>query len=296
MSRMSTSRLYVWSQGVTSLLAMLPLGSCVAFGYGDVGPADSGAADASSVMDSGDAWIADGGKMDRGLQEATVEDARIEDGAIDAAADTGSDARVGDAALDAAVDAPADAGTDASIKDAGDSATDAAEAGSDAAVCVGAQCKVTCSAGWGDCDGLVQNGCETDLNSPDHCGACGQVCSPNGGTPFCAAGECDTLCDLSGTFALKMTLQTSWPATSAIAGGSGDFEYWLGVLATQQDDEVAVQLLECGRTVPPFSLQIGKTSCSTIPTACSTRRHCPRPQPRSRSGTARRIHRSACPW
>jgi hypothetical protein len=35
-----------------------------------------------------------------------------------------------------------------------------------------------CAAGTGDCDGVPENGCETDLtSSPEHCGACTNVCA-----------------------------------------------------------------------------------------------------------------------
>ena len=40
--------------------------------------------------------------------------------------------------------------------------------------CTLAKCVVACSAGFGDCDGMAQNGCETDTGqSSDHCGVCG---------------------------------------------------------------------------------------------------------------------------
>lgn len=61
-----------------------------------------------------------------------------------------------------------------------------------------------CATGFGDCDGDPDNGCETDLNDPDNCGACGNVCA-NGACEdlacACDAGfaECDgdplTICE-----------------------------------------------------------------------------------------------------
>jgi hypothetical protein len=45
----------------------------------------------------------------------------------------------------------------------------------------------TCAAGFGDCDGDQQNGCETELESnARHCGACGRDCQ--GGA--CSSGKC----------------------------------------------------------------------------------------------------------
>jgi hypothetical protein len=50
-----------------------------------------------------------------------------------------------------------------------------------------------CSAGFGDCNGdgakLAEgNGCETKLDTPDHCGTCDTKCS--GATPYCSGGRC----------------------------------------------------------------------------------------------------------
>lgn len=47
---------------------------------------------------------------------------------------------------------------------------------------------VLCPAGFGDCNGVASDGCETDLaTSATHCGACARVCvSP----ARCVAGAC----------------------------------------------------------------------------------------------------------
>jgi len=50
--------------------------------------------------------------------------------------------------------------------------------------CAGGTCAYACLAGFGDCDGDLSNGCETDLAwDPRHCGGCNNLC---GGT--CAKG------------------------------------------------------------------------------------------------------------
>ena len=50
--------------------------------------------------------------------------------------------------------------------------------------------RVSCNAGYGDCDGNPSNGCETQLNSLTHCGACGNTCSLANGTQTCDTGVC----------------------------------------------------------------------------------------------------------
>ena len=44
-----------------------------------------------------------------------------------------------------------------------------------------------CQSGWADCDGLPDNGCETNTGLPDNCGGCGVVCQPMIG---CAVDTC----------------------------------------------------------------------------------------------------------
>jgi hypothetical protein len=57
-------------------------------------------------------------------------------------------------------------------------------------------CGHTCNAGFGDCDGLPFNGCETDTNGDaKNCGACGMVCSaPVNSKGTCAMGTCGVAC------------------------------------------------------------------------------------------------------
>ena len=59
----------------------------------------------------------------------------------------------------------------------------------------GGTCQPTCSAGFGDCDGVAANGCEASLATVQNCGACGNVCSNSHGTTNCsAAGTCQPTC------------------------------------------------------------------------------------------------------
>ncbi|HKP58095.1 MAG TPA: hypothetical protein VJV78_15290 [Polyangiales bacterium] len=49
---------------------------------------------------------------------------------------------------------------------------------------------VGCEDGWGDCDGIDANGCETSLRSPSNCGSCGMTCTLASGEASCESGEC----------------------------------------------------------------------------------------------------------
>ncbi len=57
-------------------------------------------------------------------------------------------------------------------------------------VCRSGACDIICADGWGDCDGIPTNGCETNLMiSSAHCGACHQACDLAAGQP-CVGGQC----------------------------------------------------------------------------------------------------------
>lgn len=59
--------------------------------------------------------------------------------------------------------------------------------------CVAGACSyASCNAGFGDCDRIAANGCETTLSaSLAHCGACGQRCVLAHAIALCADGRCD---------------------------------------------------------------------------------------------------------
>lgn len=62
--------------------------------------------------------------------------------------------------------------------------------------CQNGQCTISCAAGWGNCNGSVDDGCETSLSSnSNNCGACGRGCSKNHDTPNCMNGSCAVSCD-----------------------------------------------------------------------------------------------------
>ncbi len=61
------------------------------------------------------------------------------------------------------------------------------------ATCGGGSCPLAaCNPGYGNCDGMVPNGCETNTNlSNSHCGGCGVVCAAG---QVCANGLCRSTC------------------------------------------------------------------------------------------------------
>jgi hypothetical protein len=74
-----------------------------------------------------------------------------------------------------------------------------------------------CRAGWADCDGALENGCEIEVRSdPDRCGTCGRRCNA---AEFCAAGSCVALPE-----GMVFTgAEGAFPGTSAGDGGvAGD--------------------------------------------------------------------------
>ncbi len=59
------------------------------------------------------------------------------------------------------------------------------------AKCAAGVCSVSCSSGFGDCNALVKDGCETDLTSAiDHCGACAKVCMAPNASLVCDRNQC----------------------------------------------------------------------------------------------------------
>lgn len=62
--------------------------------------------------------------------------------------------------------------------------------------CIDGQCKLTCPVGFQDCNGLVDDGCESmSAMDPDNCGGCGIVCPTlSNGTRSCVQGKCAEDC------------------------------------------------------------------------------------------------------
>ncbi|MFT3766123.1 MAG: hypothetical protein QM820_11495 [Minicystis sp.] len=58
--------------------------------------------------------------------------------------------------------------------------------------CVNGMCTVgTCAPGWADCNGLVSDGCETNVGADvNNCGVCGKTCNLANATATCTGGTC----------------------------------------------------------------------------------------------------------
>ena len=110
-----------------------------------------------------------------------------------------------------------------------------------------------CVTGYADCDSDPRT-CETQLGTVANCATCGNACPANGGTATCSAAKtCATVCNMSGTFAIKISVTVSWP-TSAINGGSGPASLWGRFIGTQSGNNVAGTLQACSIILPDFAL------------------------------------------
>jgi hypothetical protein len=64
--------------------------------------------------------------------------------------------------------------------------------------CDSGKCSLRCLLGFGDCNGKLFDGCETQLVADtDNCGHCGARClaRPNAAVVVCAKGQCSFVCD-----------------------------------------------------------------------------------------------------
>jgi hypothetical protein len=122
--------------------------------------------------------------------------------------------------------------------------------------CAAATCVPSCGTGYGDCDASRPNGCETALNTTSNCGNCGNVCPAGGGTAVCNSGVCGVQCNLTGTFALKLTVQVTWPSQPYVSSGSGTVYSWSILKGTHSGNSFSGTVVECGKDAPDFKSSI----------------------------------------
>ncbi len=62
-------------------------------------------------------------------------------------------------------------------------------------------CRISsCSAGWGNCDGVDSNGCENTVDSLTHCGACNTACARANATATCATTDVCRISSCNGGY------------------------------------------------------------------------------------------------
>ncbi|MBI5515938.1 MAG: hypothetical protein HY909_19305 [Deltaproteobacteria bacterium] len=89
-----------------------------------------------------------------------------------------------------------------------------------AATCAAGRCGITCATGRGDCDGVLANGCESDLRTTSaHCGRCANPC-PAGGS--CRDGACPSTMPCPAPRTLCGALCVSLPSDAMHCGACGN--------------------------------------------------------------------------
>lgn len=119
------------------------------------------------------------------------------DGVFSACMCVGADAGP-DVALDVPVqaDTPPEVAADVPAELGADVIPDVAEAAVDVAADLPAEASM-CPAGFGDCDAVASNGCETNLmTARSNCGRCGNECDGviMNASPSCLRGVCTLVC------------------------------------------------------------------------------------------------------
>jgi ABC-type branched-subunit amino acid transport system substrate-binding protein len=114
-------------------------------------------------------------------------------------------------------DRPADGGVDGTMRDS---------------------TKPNCNSPYQDCNEPSTVGCE-----------CATICDAGIGECLDSTSECD----LNGVYALKLTVPVSWPATTLLNAGSGEFVLWAHVQLSQTGNSLIGSVVPCGQTVPDFS-------------------------------------------
>jgi hypothetical protein len=105
----------------------------------------------------------------------------------------------------------------------------------------------TCVAGFGDCNGVAADGCETDLRTTAaHCGGCGNVCAlANVVSQTCAAGQC---------------------AVGTCTAGFGDCD---GLAVNGCEADLAADPFNCGACNASCDLYPNAAGVCTAGTTCS---------------------------
>jgi hypothetical protein len=149
--------------------------------------------------DGGDGGARDGGVDDAGSKDGGPHDA----GEADAGShDAGADAGQPDSGPPACMPGPGllccggNATPDDTLTNCGGCGVACAPANATGTCTTGSCAIAACAPGWGDCDGLPGDGCETQLGTTSDCTVCGDACGvsqPN--QVAVCSGACGTACD-----------------------------------------------------------------------------------------------------
>jgi hypothetical protein len=241
------------------------------------GPGDGSAADASNSMDASSGGSSSGGSSSGGSSSGGSSSGGSSSGGSSSggSGDGGSgivDSGAGDGAtkVDAGGGAPPDAGTDGGSSSTCGGATCTNAHGPTS--CISGVCTPTCITGYANCDGNPNNGCETDTDTdPNHCGSCTTTCAST--EPACSGGACG--CNLDVSWAVKITVNVSWPATLVLqAAGDGEpggtselINIWalFSPAGTPTGLSIATTVEPCNITLPDFASTLGETYGVSFP-------------------------------
>lgn len=121
--------------------------------------------------------------------------------------------------------------------------------------CSDGTCQPTCAIGYDSCDGDEDNGCEASLADPDHCGRCDNRCPDGVGVATCSEGVCGVRCDLTGTFAVRLSTPTSWYGP-AVEPESGVLRAWLRLQVVHVGTQADVHVNTCGLDIPSVGMAL----------------------------------------
>jgi len=141
-----------------------------------------------------------------------------------------------------------------------------------------------CDQGWGDCAGGVADGCEQELNVPEHCGDCGNACSnANAASVACTAGKCVPTCNVGWADCTQPQpdngCETDLQTSAANCGKCGNDCSTLGggpgfvCAAGNCGCSANAQCAETGN-VPQFSCNVGTGLCTCSGTTCKQGESC----------------------
>jgi hypothetical protein len=172
-------------------------------------------------------------------------------GAVDNDGSLSSD---GASASDGSIPTDASGGRDGATSDGATSDGSTADASKSMPVDAGVRDAqvASCAPGFVDCDSTPLS-CETQLGTIANCASCRDVCPANGGTATCNARSCATLCDASGTYAVKVVVALTWPA-GGVKAGAGPSNHWFRFTGTQSGNNLVGSMAPCGITHPDFAL------------------------------------------